>query len=89
MKFLKPPAWSVRALLPDFASTPTTATEGTVPRATIAHLHRLSALPMGANDEADLRDHLHFVRALAAGGDGGGKGEVKWNAMQLATRKEG
>ena len=34
-------------------------------QATIAHLHRLSALPMSASDGADLRDHLHFVRALA------------------------
>ncbi|KAG0640004.1 hypothetical protein HOY80DRAFT_1043484 [Tuber brumale] len=118
MKFLKPPAWSVRALLP-------TATTGkTVRRTTIEHLHRLSALPVGGAGDgaADLRDHLHFVRALAAmdtegveplrgirdevgdgeegvvrlrdlqaggEGEGGKEGEVKWDVMRLAARKEG
>ncbi|PUU82295.1 hypothetical protein B9Z19DRAFT_1018141 [Tuber borchii] len=68
MKFLKPPTWSVRALLPTPSSRTVAAaatTEQAIQPATIAHLHRLSALPMSAGNEADLRDHLHFVRALA------------------------
>lgn len=74
---------------------------------------------MNAGNEADLRDHLHFVRALATvdtkgveplrgirdevgGGREGvvcledlqvrgrkGEGEVKWDVMRLAARKEG
>jgi len=77
---------------------------------------------MSAGNEADLRDHLHFVRALATvdtkgveplrgirdevggregvvcledlqvggrKGEGEVKGEVKWDVMQLAARKEG
>ncbi|RPA89873.1 hypothetical protein L873DRAFT_1849083 [Choiromyces venosus 120613-1] len=66
MKFLKPPTWSVRALLPS-ATSPTASPATTIPPTTIAHLHRLSALPIPttSNDATDLRNHLHFVQALA------------------------
>jgi len=43
----------------------------------------------GIRDEVGGGEGVICLEDLQAGGDGGGKGEVKWNAMQLATRKEG
>jgi len=97
---LKAPTWSVRALLPTPSSRAVAATEQAIQPATIAHLHRLSALPMSASDGADLRDHLHFVRALATVDTkgveplrgirdevGGREGVVRLEDLQVGGRK--
>lgn len=69
---LSTPTWSVRSLLPPSSTSEISPEEGEINPQTLAHLSRLSALPLpSASDPAStsrllspLHSHLHFVRSI-------------------------